>query len=474
MKQIFLQFGDDNFIRAFADGLIHELNKKIPVGSVIMIQPRHCGRVSELNNQSNLYTLLLRGVSSGKLFENREIINCISNAINPYQEYEKYSALYKKQDLKFVISDTGRNGIIYTGEDSLNNKPQESFPGKITAFLFRRYKYFGGASDRGLIFLPCEDIDKNGERLKDIVLKISSDWGLSEGFLKWVNENNYFLSTLTDRIVLGYPFEDAALLEKTMGYTDRLIDVAEPYYLWVIQGPKNLKKEIPFSKLSLRKIIYTDNLIPYRNLKTRIFDELSVCVSMIGLLCGKKNFQDVMDDDISGEFVKRLLFREIVPSIGQSDDNTVKYAEEVIERFNNPYIKEQAFKVFFKNGIDPERRLIPSINDHIRKRGDLPVHLIFSLALNIYFCGRERYIKNLDIKSDKFLKFCRKMWKHVGKSAKGIGLMSDKVLASKIVLDSDATKIKAVRRMLTLQLINITRHGLKKSLAKVVKRKSKR
>ena len=138
MKQTFLQFGDDNFIRAFADGLINELNKNISVGSVIMIQPRHCGRVSELNNQSNLYTLLLRGVSAGKLLQNREIINCISEAINPYLEYEKYSALYKTQNLKFVISDTGRNGIIYTGKDSLNDKPQESFPGKITAFLVRR------------------------------------------------------------------------------------------------------------------------------------------------------------------------------------------------------------------------------------------------------------------------------------------------------------------------------------------------
>lgn len=474
MKQTFLQFGDDNFIRAFADGLINELNKNISVGSVIMIQPRHCGRVSELNNQSNLYTLLLRGVSAGKLLQNREIINCISEAINPYLEYEKYSALYKTQNLKFVISDTGRNGIIYTGEDSLNDKPQESFPGKITAFLFRRYKYFEGAGDRGLIFLPCEDIDKNGDRLKDIVLKISSDWGLSEEFLKWVNESNYFLSTLTDRIVLGYPFKETAILEKTMGYTDRLIDVAEPYYRWVIQVPKDLKKKIPFNKLSLRKVIYTDDLTPYRNLKTRIFDELSVCVAMIGLLCGKKNFQDVMDDDILREFVKKLLFWEIVPSIGQTDDSALKYAEEVLERFKNPYIKQQAFKVFFKNGMDPERRLIPSINAHMRKRGNLPVHLIFSLALNIYFCSREQYIENLEIKGDKFLKFCRKMWKHVGKSAKGIRLMSDKVLASKIVLDSNAAKIKGVRRMLTVQLINITRHGPKKSLAKVVKRKNKR
>ena len=205
-----IQFGEGNFLRAFVDWMVHQVNKEgLFKGRVVVVQPIPQGRVANLNQQDGLYTQILRGTQNGQILDKREIIPVISRGLNAYTEWDEVLKCAENPEIEYIVSNTTEAGICYNADDRLFDNPPTSFPAKITAYLYRRYQYFKGAPDKGMILLPCELIDRNGDNLKLIVLRFASEWGLPEDFTNWINNHNHFLNTLVDRIVTGYPFKEA-------------------------------------------------------------------------------------------------------------------------------------------------------------------------------------------------------------------------------------------------------------------------
>lgn len=219
-----IQFGEGNFLRAFMDWFFHEMNKKgIFQGRAVVIQPISQGRVSQLNEQDGLYTLLLRGLEKGQIVNKKEVMTGVSRGLNAYTQWGEILRLAEDPAIEFVVSNTTEAGIVYSGEDRPGDNPPNSFPGKLTAYLYHRYRYFGGARDKGMIIIPAELIEGNGDQLRAIVLKLAEEWALPEDFKAWVREANVFLNTLVDRIVTGYPFHERDKLEEELGYGDENI-----------------------------------------------------------------------------------------------------------------------------------------------------------------------------------------------------------------------------------------------------------
>ena len=231
-----LQFGEGNFLRAFVDWIVDNLNEKGGFnGNVMMVQPLARGMGDMINDQKGLYTTCLRGIQNGKPVEEFRQITSVAGCINPYSDYESFIAQAENPDLRFIISNTTEAGIAYHEGDKLDDKPQTSFPGKVCAFLYRRYKAFDGDASKGLIMIPCELIDKNGDNLKKIVLQYAAEWNLEKGFTDWLVNACDFCNSLVDRIVPGYPRAEADAICEKLGYKDNLIDTAEIFLLWVIE-----------------------------------------------------------------------------------------------------------------------------------------------------------------------------------------------------------------------------------------------
>ena len=231
-----VQFGEGNFLRAFADWAIHEMNKKAGFDAgVIVVQPINEGLINTLNNQDGLYTVYLNGIKSGKAVSEHKVIDCIQRGVNPYEKYEDYREIAENPDLRFVISNTTEAGITYNSKDQLEGTPQSSFPGKLTALLYKRFKAFNGDPDKGLIVIPCELIDRNGDNLKRIILQYTNDWDLNLDFITWINQNNIFCNTLVDRIVPGFPKDKIDVLTKELGYKDNLVVEAEQFHLGALR-----------------------------------------------------------------------------------------------------------------------------------------------------------------------------------------------------------------------------------------------
>jgi tagaturonate reductase len=281
-----LQFGEGGFLRGFVDWMIHGMNRQgLFNGRVVVVQPIPQGQVATLQQQGGAYTILMRGIEKGKVIEQQEVITSISRGINPYTDFDEYLHCAHNSDLRFIVSNTPEAGIAIDSEDRLTDQPPASFPAKLTRLLLERYNAFAGELSKGFVLLPCELIDRNGDRLKEAVLQTATAWNLDAEFVEWVQRANIFTNTLVDRIVTGYPKDEIQTLWDESGYRDNLFDTSEPFHLWVIEGPASLATELPLAKAGFN-VILTDNMKPYRDRKVGILNGAHTTTALAAYLAG--------------------------------------------------------------------------------------------------------------------------------------------------------------------------------------------
>ncbi len=308
-----IQFGEGNFLRAFVDWMIDRLNQhQLFNGRVVVVQPISNGLIDCLNEQDGLYTLLLRGIEKGRVAERKRVVTAISRGVNPYADWPGYLACAENPDLRLVVSNTTESGITYENEPFIPGQALKSFPAKLTAFLFHRFRFFDGDPQKGMLVLPCELIDKNGSKLKQIMLRLIDEWQLPAAFKHWICEHNYFFNTLVDRIVTGYPRDEADRLQETLGYQDRLLDAGEIFHLWVIEGDSRFQAELPLTRIGL-KVVWTSDLTPYRERKVRVLNGTHAMTVAVACLCGLDTVKEAVEDPLVGRFMRRGIFNEILP-----------------------------------------------------------------------------------------------------------------------------------------------------------------
>lgn len=368
-----IQFGEGAFLRGFADWMLQIINEKSNFnGSVVVVQPIEKGMCDRLSEQNCVYTHIIRGVEG---VENK-VIDVISRCVKPYDDYEEYLKLAENADFRFVISNTTEAGISYRGEDRLSDTPPASFPAKLTALLHRRYEL----GLKGFIFLPCELIDKNGENLKKIILQYADEWNLGEGFKQWLERENTFCNTLVDRIVTGYPKDE----EIDLRYTDNMVNTSEYFHLWVIEGPKCILDEIPLDKAGLN-VIVTDNLEMYRTRKVRILNGAHTSLVPYAMLKGFDTVKSCVDDPEMLRYIKKCIFDEIIPTLDLPEKELIDYANSVLERFANPYIKHYLSSIALNCVSKFKVRVLPSIIEYIKRFDKMPETLLFAFYSLIKF-----------------------------------------------------------------------------------------
>lgn len=397
MKETIIQFGTGNFLRGFADYFIDKMNKQgLYDGKIVIVSPTNSKSVEILNQQNCKYNLYLRGIENGKEVCEHTEITTISRAINPYADFDDYLALSHNPDFRFIISNTTEAGIEYLPDDKFEDKPAKSFPAKLTQLLYERFC----AKLDGFIILACELIDNNGEELKKCVLNYAKQWLLGEDFYNWIIDENKFCNTLVDRIVTGYPKDEAEALCPD----DKLLNTAEIFHLWVVEG--NYENELPLQKAGFN-VVWTDNAAPYKKRKVRVLNGAHTSMVFPAMLCGIETVGECLGDELINKYLSDNLFKYIIPALGENDDN-LAFANAVLERFANPYIKHQLKSIALNSVSKFAVRVLPTILDYKNINKEYPRPLIFSLACLIEYYKNYtpqdnqtaiEYIKENDVKS---------------------------------------------------------------------------
>lgn len=367
-----IQFGEGGFLRGFVDWMLQIVNEKTDFnGSVTVVQPIKNGLCDVLTEQGCTYTHLCRGVEGVDIKK----IDVIESCVKPYDEYDKYIALAENKDYRFIVSNTTESGIVFDDTNKFEDRPANSFPGKLTQLLYKRYEL----GLNGFVFLPCELIDKNGEKLKECILKYADLWNLGNDFKNWIEKDNIFCNTLVDRINTGYPKDEKI----DLGYEDKMLNTSEYFHLWVISGYGDLCKEIPFDKCGLNVII-TEELERYRTRKVRILNGSHTSMIPYALLCGVETVGDCLKDSTISTHLKNCQ-EEIVASLDMDKNEALAYANDVMTRFANPYIKHMCQSIALNSVSKFKVRVLPSILEYEKKFGVAPKTLLFSFAKLIEF-----------------------------------------------------------------------------------------
>ena len=396
-----IQFGEGNFLRAFVDWIIYNMNQKTDFNaSVVVVQPIERGMAEWLNGQDCLYHVNLQGRQNGEAVNTLTRIDCISRALNPYTQNAAFMALADQPEIRFVISNTTEAGITFDPNCKFNDAPASSYPGKLTQLLYRRFKTFNGCPHKGLIIMPCELIFLNGHHLKECIYQYIDLWKEDIGadydaFKAWFTNSCYVCATLVDRIVPGFPRKEIKQIQEKICYADNLVVQAEIFHLWVIEKPTNmsieeLRAEFPAEKAGLHVLI-AESEAPYHERKVTLLNGPHTVLSPVAYLSGVNIVRDACNHPVIGQYIHKVQFEELMQTLNLPMDELEQFGADVLERFNNPYVDHQVTSIMLNSFPKYQTRDLPGLKVYLERKGELPKGLVLGLAAIItYYKGGVR------------------------------------------------------------------------------------
>lgn len=472
-----LQFGTGVLLRGLPDYFIDKANRQgIFNGRIVVVKSTAQGDTTAFEKQDGLYTLCVRGIEKGQKIEENIINASISRVLSAQEEWEQVLECAHSSHMQVIVSNTTEVGIQLVHDD-IRRHPPVSFPGKLLAFLYERFRAFKGSEHSGMVIVPTELIPENGKKLESIVLELAHLNGLEDAFIEWVESCNHFCNSLVDRIVPGRP--DAAMqkeIESQLGYTDQLMIMSEVYRLWAIEGNEAVQQILSFAQADAGVVIAPD-IDRYRELKLRMLNGTHTLSCGVGFLAGCDTVRQAMEDETIAGFITRLMQEEIAPSIPYAlePDAARAFGSRVLDRFRNPHIRHQWISITMNYSSKMKMRVIPVLVRHYETHNSAPECFSLGFAAYLYFMKAvirrgDQYYGELNeqtylIQDEEAGKFYKR-W--TGLST--VALVQD-VLRDIAFWGVDVQSLRGFQQSVVEKLNLIMEHGIKEAIETVQSKK---
>ena len=460
-----IQFGEGNFLRAFVDWIIWNTNKATDFNAgVVVVQPIDRGMVDVLNSQDGLYHVNLQGIDKGQAVDSIEMIDVINGGLNPYTQNEEFMALAENPDIRFVISNTTEAGIAFDPSCKLDDKPASSYPGKLTQLLYHRYEHFNGDITKGFIILPCELIFLNGKELKKCIYQYIELWNLGEGFKTWFEQACGVYCTLVDRIVPGYPKDTIDQIHERIGFKDNLVVKGEIFHLWVIEAPESVAAEFPADKAGLN-VLFVPSEAPYHERKVTLLNGPHTVLSPVGYLSGLDTVKECVEDPQVGQFVRKVMYGELMETLNLPKEELQAFADSVVERFLNPYVKHFVTSIMLNSFPKYKTRDLPGLKTYLERKGELPKGLVLGLAAIItYYKGGKRGDVEIVPNDDAaIVALLKELW-----ATGDLRKVAEGVLAAEFIWGENLNEIPGLTDLVVTDLEIIQNEGMRAAVETVI------
>lgn len=453
-----IQFGEGNFLRAFVDWIISQINERTDFnGSVVVVQPIEKGLVDMLNSQDGLYHVNLQGMEKGQTVNSYRLIDVVSRAINPYRDFDDYEKLAELPDVRFAVSNTTEAGIAFDASCRLSDRPASSYPGKLTQLLYHRFRYFNGDPHKGLIIMPCELIFQNGHVLKKTIEQYIDLWNLGDEFRTWFETACRVYATLVDRIVPGFPKKEIDEIQRKLQYQDRMVVQGEAFHLWVIEAPEELEQEFPAGKAGLN-VLFVPSEAPYHARKVTLLNGPHTVLAPVAFLSGIDIVRDACQHPVVGAYVRRVMFDELMETLDLPKPELMQFAEDVLERFNNPFVDHQVTSIMLNSFSKFATRDLPGLKVYLQRKGRLPEGIVMGLAAILtYYKGGVRADGVAYSPNDlpEIISFMQELW-----AAGDIRKLAEQVLAADWIWHENLNEIPQLTDRLVYYLQTIRQDGM--------------
>lgn len=467
LPEAVVQFGTGAFLRGFADYFIDEANRRGQFGgSVVAVSSTGSSRDTILNEQEGLFTLAIQGLENGAPRRYSRVISSVNRALSASDQWDSVLALARDPGIRLVISNTTEVGISLDESDAFDARPPRSFPAKLTRFLHERAVHFECAKERGVVVLPCELIEDNGAELRHVVQQLARRWELGGAFETWLDDAVDFRNTLVDRIVPGtLPKEESERIERTAGYRDGMITACESYALFAIEGDDALRARLGFADDP--RIVVAPDIRPYRERKVRVLNGGHTISVPVALLAGLETVREATEDALVGQFMRRAILDEIVPSLDVPDAEA--FAREVLQRFANPYIRHSLIDITLHATTKMRVRVVPSVVQYTQRTGQTPEALAFGFAAHLAFLRGEvqveRRAAGLPVPEDRDGDRIRAAWSRLEHgSERGLRDFTRDVCRDATLWGSDLSKLRGWCGLVSDNLLRIVDYGMRPAL----------
>lgn len=404
-----LQFGEGNFLRAFVDWMIDKANQAGKMNhGVAVVQPIAGGDfVRDLfAKQDNLYHVYLEGIKDKQPVKEVALVKCITGVYNPYSDYKTYESIFLSEELEMIVSNTTEAGIRYEEGDDLNAEPPASFPAKMTALLYKRFKKFNGDASKGLSIICCELIEDNGSTLRQYVLQHAAYNKLGADFEQWVSSHCHFYDTLVDRIVPGFPKENIQEIQAEIGFEDNLVVKGEYFHVWAIGGDSSIKQKLPLDQAGLN-VLFMDDIREFRAKKVRILNGSHTGMVPVALQLGCATVMDAFNTPEVEKFINKMVSEETLPVINEDPEELKKFAGKILERFYNPYLKHYLKDISLNSLSKWETRNFPTVKDNYTKLNKNARLNTFSFAALLVLYSGKAAVEFTPNDTPEFVEFIR-------------------------------------------------------------------
>lgn len=394
-----IQFGSGNFLRGFADYMIDIMNEKASFQGNVKIIQSVSSSDNAINRQDGLYHVLVKGLSNGETVSAVRLITCVEGTLNANTDTAGFLALATLPTVEFVISNTTESGIAYIDEPFTEHSLPASFPGKLTRLLWERFN----KKLKGVIVIPCELIEGNGDTLRGIVLRYASAWLLPDDFKQWIRNENVFCNTLVDRIVPGFSSAVGEEVKARTGYEDTAAVMVEPYSFLAIEAPDSVRKVFP-AELANLPVKFVEDISDYRIRKVRILNGAHTAMMAYSYLRGFRTVRQALSDKDIEQFATELIDQEVIPALPQPADELKSFANEVMDRLKNPFLDHQLSAIAL-NSIDKFNvRLLPTLLEYFKQTGKTPPRITQALAALIVFYRGEYQGQSMPVQDNHAVK----------------------------------------------------------------------
>ena len=461
-----IQFGEGNFLRAFVDWIISNMNEKTDFNSsVVVVQPIEKGMIDALNAQDGLYHVNLQGLSNGEVINSLRMIDVISRALSPYQDFDAFLSLAEQPEMRFVISNTTEAGINFDPSCKLDDAPASSYPGKLTQLLYHRFKHFAGDPAKGLIIFPCELIFLNGHKLKETIYQYIELWNLGEEFKAWFESACGVYATLVDRIVPGFPRKEIEQIKAKLDYDDNMVVQGEAFHLWVIEAPESVAEEFPANKAGLN-VLFVPSEEPYHERKVTLLNGPHTVLSPVAFLAGVDIVRDACQHEVIGKFIHRVMFDELMETLNLPKAELQKFAEDVLERFNNPFVDHQVTSIMLNSFPKYATRDLPGLKEYLKRKGTLPEGLVLGLAaIMVYYRGGKRAdgVEIIPNDAPEIMALLSQLW-----SEGSVENLVERVLGTTSIWGEDLNSIPLLAERVAYYIDKIQNQGMLQTVKELV------
>ncbi|GAB3642573.1 tagaturonate reductase [Spirosoma arcticum] len=385
-----LQFGTGVLLRGLPDYLVQKANAEGRFNGSIVVVKSTDSQTDEFTEQDNLYTVAVRGVQKGQDVSETTIISAVSRVLAAQTQWDEVLRIARNPNLQIIISNTTEVGLNYV-EEGIFQRPPQSFPAKLTAFLYERFRSVGGSRAKGLVVVPTELVTDNGLKLREAVEKLATFNELGKLFTKWLKFHVRFCNSLVDRIVTRPTDEARQALQVQTGYEDELLTFTEPYHLWAIEGDDRVRKTLSFADASTPQIIIDEDINFYRERKLRVLNGTHTLTMPLGYLLGLETVADEMKHPDMSRFVESLMLDEIVPTVpdygipGMDKAAVAQFAHDVLDRFRNPHLDHLLLNISLQETAKMQSRNVATIQRYYAQFNAVPKHMALGFAAYLLF-----------------------------------------------------------------------------------------